>query len=161
MAEHAHLQTLFAYHWDATERLIAKAEALSAEEYMAHPGVGHGSLHALFFHVLRADSNWRQLLATGQPPVSPVATDFPTLAAIRAGFAEERQAWDLLLESLDEAQIDAAVQVVDRDGDVSDLPRWNALFHVLFHGMQHHAELAQLLTAKGQSPGDIDLIFYL
>jgi hypothetical protein len=26
--------------------------------------------------------------------------------------------------------------------------------------MQHQAELAQLLTNKGRSPGDIDLIFY-
>jgi hypothetical protein len=26
--------------------------------------------------------------------------------------------------------------------------------------MQHHAELALLLTQKGKSPGDIDFIFY-
>ena len=27
--------------------------------------------------------------------------------------------------------------------------------------MQHHTEIAQLLTSYGQSPGDIDLVFFL
>jgi len=34
------------------------------------------------------------------------------------------------------------------------------LQHLILHGMQHHTEIAQLLTLKGQSPGDIDFIFY-
>ncbi|MFN8458639.1 MAG: hypothetical protein U0401_28965 [Anaerolineae bacterium] len=32
--------------------------------------------------------------------------------------------------------------------------------HLILYGMQHQTELAQLLTAKGRSPGDIDFIFF-
>jgi uncharacterized damage-inducible protein DinB len=39
-------------------------------------------------------------------------------------------------------------------------PRWRVLQHLALHGMQHATEIAQLLTVKGQSPGDIDFIFY-
>ncbi len=31
---------------------------------------------------------------------------------------------------------------------------------LVLHGMQHHAELALMLTQKGKPPGDIDFIFY-
>ena len=40
------------------------------------------------------------------------------------------------------------------------MPLWRVLQHLILHGMQHHAELAQLLTAKGQSPGNLDFIFF-
>jgi uncharacterized damage-inducible protein DinB len=45
-------------------------------------------------------------------------------------------------------------------GESAILPRWRIFQHLVLHGMQHHTELAQLLTAKGQSPGDIDFVFY-
>ncbi|MCA9871854.1 MAG: hypothetical protein KC487_15925 [Anaerolineae bacterium] len=45
-------------------------------------------------------------------------------------------------------------------GDPWTMPLWRVLQHLILHGMQHHTELAQLLTAEGQSPGDIDLLFY-
>jgi hypothetical protein len=32
---------------------------------------------------------------------------------------------------------------------------------VLFHGMQHHAEIAHILSEKGQVVGDIDFFFYM
>ena len=50
--------------------------------------------------------------------------------------------------------------MVASNGQVGMIPRWRILSHVVLHGMQHSAEIAELLTLKGQSPGDIDFIFY-
>ncbi len=35
----------------------------------------------------------------------------------------------------------------------------NILFHLVLHCMQHHTELAELLTRRGKSPGEIDFIY--
>jgi hypothetical protein len=43
---------------------------------------------------------------------------------------------------------------------VGRIPRWLVLHHLLLHGMQHHAELAQLPTLQARSPGDMDFIFH-
>ncbi len=37
---------------------------------------------------------------------------------------------------------------------------WQMLVHVVNHGTQHRAEAAALLTAQGESPGELDLINY-
>jgi uncharacterized damage-inducible protein DinB len=57
-------------------------------------------------------------------------------------------------------EIEGNLNLTDRHGTVWAIPRWRIIQHVILHGMQHHTELAQLLTAKGQSPGDIDFIFF-
>lgn len=36
----------------------------------------------------------------------------------------------------------------------------HCLTHMVFHGMQHRSEAAVLLTNFGQSPGNIDLLYY-
>ena len=38
------------------------------------------------------------------------------------------------------------------------VPVWQMLVRVVNHGTQHRAEAAALLTAKGRSPGELDLI---
>ncbi|MGH7340680.1 MAG: DinB family protein, partial [Candidatus Rokuibacteriota bacterium] len=38
---------------------------------------------------------------------------------------------------------------------------WEAMAHMVNHGTQHRSEAAAMLTAMGQSSGDIDLIVYL
>jgi uncharacterized damage-inducible protein DinB len=153
-------ETLFAYHWHITGRLLAGAEQLTEAEYHDHPGYGHGSVHDLFVHVLRALQGWRVALETGQQTVTSTPEDFPTLAAVREAFVKEQAAWDELLASYDETTVAGNVTLTNLRGNTYAMPLWRVLQHLILHGMQHHTELAQLLTAKGQSPGDIDFIFF-
>jgi uncharacterized damage-inducible protein DinB len=153
-------QTLVSYHWHTQARLLDCAGRLSQADYFANPGYGHGSIHDLFYHLLRATRNWRIGLETGQRPQPLPKEDFPDLASIRAWADSERQAYAALLERLTPAEIEGELRLTDRHGNTSTIPRWRILEHVILHGMQHHSEIAQLLTLKGQSPGDIDFILY-
>ena len=64
------------------------------------------------------------------------------------------------LAGLNEEQIGQDVELRAGPSRVFSFGRWKVLYHVLFHGMQHHAEIAEQLTRGGESPGDIDFIFY-
>jgi uncharacterized damage-inducible protein DinB len=153
-------QTLFAYYWHTHTRLFELAAQLNEADYKQNPGYGQGSIHDLFFHTMRTLNSWRMGLETGKR-LSPLkAEDFPTFEALKTAFQQEQAAWQALLETLNEEEIEGNVRLTTRSGEIVDIPRWRILQHLVLHGMQHHAELAQLLTLKGRSPGDIDFIFY-
>ena len=153
--------TLFAYHAHVHARLLDCAARLSQENYTQNPGSDLRSIHELLFHLLRTDTLWRLGVEIGarQPPPRP--EDYPTLQSLQAGFDIEQREWQALLERLSPEQIEGEISLANRDGSSFVIPRWRILQHVVLHGMQHHAELAALLTVKGQSPGDIDFIFFL
>lgn len=153
-------QTLFAYHWHTTNRLLEFAEKLSDADYHANPGYGHGSLHDLFFHLLRTDSSWLAALVSGKQSAGIQPEEFPDPAALRAGFAETQTSWNAYLDALTAEQIQNDVELLNWRGDKFTTPLWRILQHLAFHGMQHHTEIAALLTANGQSPGDIDFLFF-
>jgi uncharacterized damage-inducible protein DinB len=156
----ARFQILFAYHWHTTHQLMECAARLNEAEYKQNPGYGHGSIHDLLFHLLRTDTSWRLGLETGRQ-LSPLkAEDFPTLQALQAGFAQEQQIWEAFLNGLSEGEIEEPMDLKNWRGETLYIPRWRILQHLILHGMQHHSELAQLLTAKDQSPGNIDFIFF-
>ena len=160
MFSQAQFQTLFAYHWHTNRRLMECAARLDEADYQDNPGYGHGSIHALLFHVLRTDQGWRLGLETGRQ-LSPLRPeDFPTLQSLQAGFEAEQSAWQALLERLGAEEIEGSINLTNWRGDSMTLPRWRVLQHLVLHGMQHHAELAQALTTKGQSPGNLDFIFF-
>jgi uncharacterized damage-inducible protein DinB len=160
MSSKTQFQILFAYHWHTTERLLARAAQLSETECRDQPGYGRGSIHDLFFHLLRADQSWRIALETGKQSSSAQPEGYPTLESLRKGFEQEQSAWQTLLEKLSPEEIEGDISLINRRGESFTTPLWRILQHLMLHGMQHHAELAQLLTARGQSPGDIDFIFF-
>jgi uncharacterized damage-inducible protein DinB len=152
--------TLFAYHWHLNERFLALAAQLNADDYNANPGYGHGSVHALLFHVMSTSCAWRNALETGQQRRPYQLSDFPDLPTLRAEFAHEQQAMQQYLDKLSDEVIGNPVTLRNWRGDPMQAPLWRILQHLILHGMQHHTELAQLLTAKGYSPGNIDFIFF-
>ena len=153
-------QTLFAYHWNTNSRILAGVAHLDEAAFRAGTVYGRGSIHGLLFHILNADRSWRLALETGQQAESLPAETYRELASLRAGFEAEQQAWEVLLGAFTPDEIEAVAELTNRRGRTFPIPRWRVLQHIILHGMQHHTELAQLLTEHGHSPGDIDFIFY-
>ena len=153
-------QMLFAYHFHTQARLVERAALLSEVDYHANPGYGHGSIHALLFHLMRAEKAWRIALETGIQGAPERIENYPDLPGLQAAFAVEQQALLAWLERLPEDAIGADLSLTTQRGATFNIPCWRVLQHLILHGMQHHTEIAQLLTLKGQSPGDIDFIFY-
>ena len=125
------VQTLFAYHWHTTLRLIDCAAKLDEAAYTEHPGYGHGSIHDLLFHVLRTDRGWRRALETGHQPAPLSPEDFPNLVALRAGFELEQTAWQALLSGLSAEDIAADAHLTTAGGESAILPRWRIFQHLV------------------------------
>lgn len=153
--------TLFNFSWYTTTKLIDCAERLTAEQYYAKPDFGRGSIHNLIFHVIQTHRSWRLGMEAGkQVPSQWVIKDFPSSNSLRSALEAERQEWTTLLENLTEEEIAGVLNLEDRRGNVHPTLRWRILQHLSLHSMQHFAEIAQMLTVYGVSPGDIDFIFY-
>lgn len=150
---------LFEYHWRTTDRLLNLADGVDHAALARPSAYGGRSIHDLFFHVLATDAGWRGALETGKRPAPLAAQDFPDLASLRSGLADEESAWNAFLVSLDETAIESEAVLQSRDRTMR-VTRWRVLQHLVLHGMQHHAELAQLLTTLDRSPGDLDFIFF-
>jgi uncharacterized damage-inducible protein DinB len=153
-------QTLFAYAWSTNRKLREKAALLEPGVFQASPGPGRRSLHDLFFHLLAAQIGWRIALETGTQPGRIDAVEYPDLPALEAGYLLEEAAMNKLLGSLYDARIASDISLTTRRGHTYTLPYWRVLQHLILHAMQHHTEIAQILTDQDQSPGDIDFIFY-
>ena len=153
-------QTIFAYQWHTYSHLLDLAAQLDEADYKEQTGYGKGSMHDIFFHLVRALNNWRQAMETGERLYSLNVEDYPTLEAVRAGFKKEQSAWQNFIDNLSAEEFEGDITFTRHSGEVENIARWRVMQHLALHGMQHFAELAHLLTLKGKSPGDIDFIFY-
>lgn len=154
------VKTMFAYHVWANSRILRAAAAVSPNDYTAPGEYSHGGLHGTLFHMLRTETMWRMGLETGGQVAPRRPEDFPNLAALREGFAQEAAAWEAYLDGLTPEQVEGAIPMVDPRGRSHSLNLAHILIHLVMHGMQHRTEVAQLLTRYGQSPGDLDFIFF-
>lgn len=156
------LLTLSAYSRWANARLFASAAAAGPAAWEAPAAAGQRSLRELLFHIVRTEWLWRSLIIhQARPAQPPRLEDFPALADLRAFAQAEADAWQTLVESLDEAGLAAAIPVTDASGTAAPLVRWHMLLQPLLHGVQHRGEAGLLLAELGHSPGDLDFIFFV
>ncbi len=149
----------FEYHWRTTDHLLNLAASVDRAGLERPSVYGGRSIRDLFFHILATDAGWRGALETGQRPAPLASQDYPDLTALRSGLADEEAEWHAFLVGLDDAALESEA-VLRSGGRTIRVAHWRVLQHLVLHGMQHHAELAQLLTAVDRSPGDLDFIFF-
>jgi uncharacterized damage-inducible protein DinB len=146
---------LFDYSYAATARVLDAASRLAPEAFVGPAPVrGCASLRDLLVHTLDAERAWREGLRTrgedDAPPLDPAA--FPDVPALVRAWHADEERMRVWLAALDDADLDAPA--------AGGRPLWQCLAHVVNHGTQHRSEAAMVLTHWGQSPGELDLIYY-
>src|SRR5215203_920923 len=122
-----HYQILFAYSGHTAQQLLAKAVLLDEAALNADPGFGHGSIHALFFHLLVTARGWRIAFETGQQPLRPKQADFEQLSTVQAALTEEFAGWQRLLAQATDEQIEGPIVLRTLRGDEAHLVYWRIL----------------------------------
>ena len=156
------LKTQFAYNAWANERIIDKVALVSLEQFNEPSVIGDRSLRQILFHMVQVERVWRLLAQDGQvePSQLPSSESLPSAETMLAIQKQEQQHMDAYLSDLEEADLAAQLTIKRWDGVEIDMIRWHMLSHLLMHSMQHRSEAAVLLTQYGQSPGDIDFLFF-
>jgi uncharacterized damage-inducible protein DinB len=156
------LAFLYAYNEWATRRILNAAAKLTEEQFLAPRSLVFGSVRGTLVHAYGAEWIWRRRCQEGTSPSGlPAETLFPTFADLRAAWEEEQAAMGTFVAGLTEEQIDGEMLYTTTEGKSMRAPLWQLLLHVVNHGTQHRAEVAQVLTELGHSPGDVDLIVYV
>lgn len=156
------ITTLFDYNYWATAKILQTAARLEPEQFVVAPHEHTGDLRSILLHMLNAERLWRTRLETGSSPEHLRPEDFPTIATLQRRWGEEQHAMRAYLATLDDSMVEASIQFQRFAGELSPpLIRWQLLLQCITHGVAHRGEAAALLTAYGQSPGDLDFFFYV
>ena len=156
------IATLFDYNYWANHRVLDAAARVTPAQFVAPAGLSHGSLRGALVHVLSAEVVWRLRCQEGiSPPAMLLETGFPTLASLREFWSEEEEAMRAYLGGLTADNITGNIRYQTTKRVPHENALWHLLAHVVNHGTQFRGEAAIALTAYGQSPGDLDFIFFL
>ena len=156
-----HVRTMFEYNYWTNRLILDKAEAVTKEEFLTSTRFPRGSMRDTLTHIYYAEWIWRKR-CQGQSPVAkvPTAQDFPDLTALRKAWKDEEKAMREFLGGLSDETLLDMIAYTATSGKTYGYKLVDILTHVVIHGMQHRAEVAQMLTELSQSPGDIDYILY-
>ena len=164
------IKLLYAYNDWADARTLAACARVSPAQYAAPTSYGHGGLRATMVHIL--DNIWQQRITLQGYYQEPLADEaaydatelhedaFPTLAVLRERWMIEQQEMRAYLDTLTEETLNGTIRYVI-PGVVRERVVWQFLMAALLHLMQHRSEAAVLLTAYGQSPGDLEFTLFL
>jgi uncharacterized damage-inducible protein DinB len=156
------VQTLYAYNEWANQRIYAAADKVVDADLGESALEGQRSLQELLFHIARTEWLWRNLIQHhSRPDKPPRPEDMPNLAALQSFSREEAGLMNMLLAQFEDEDLGSTVQVTDASGKASPLTLWHMFMQPIIHGVQHRSEAALILTRLGQSPGDIDFIFFV
>jgi uncharacterized damage-inducible protein DinB len=154
--------TLVDYNAWATTHILDAAARLEPGQFTATPDSNTATLQSILVHALSAERLWRVRLQSGISPSMPQADDIPDVDSLRQLWNDEAAAFRIYLTTLDDGAMEEAVQFRRFSGELSDpIARWVVVTQLVTHGTQHRSEAATLLTNYGQSPGDLDFLFFI
>lgn len=142
---------LFEYDRWATTKILDVARDLPDADWSDGNRIDRRGLGGILLHALGSHERWRAGWEGLDRPARRENGPMLSPTELASAWATEWLAMDRYLGSLTDAAL---------DGDFDEVTLWHTLLHLVNHGTQHRSEAAELLTAYGRSPGDLDLIYF-
>jgi len=155
-----YMKALYAYDAWASARVLDAAARLTPADLDATPLAGLGSLRQILVHTMSPFWIWRSRLDGRSPAAQLDPADFPTLGALRERWESEAAGLRAYIAGLDDDALAQPLVYTTTAGAPQATPRWQIFAQLANHSTQHRSEAAALLTALGQSPGDLDMILF-
>ena len=153
-----YLATLIGYNAWRNALVLNAAAGLGPDALYAPTRFPMGSLGGTLIHAMGAERIWTQRL-TGIPTTPfPRPAEFPDLESIVRAWGPVEESLRAYALGCSDADLARVFEFRRLNGEKYSAVIGDVLLHVVNHGTQHGAEIAQMLTELGRSPGDIDLI---
>jgi uncharacterized damage-inducible protein DinB len=153
--------TLYRYNAWSNGKILEMAGRVTPEQFVAAVPFPHGSLRGTLVHIVYGEWVWcNRWEGTPRNPVWK-AQDFPTFEALRTRWEAEDARLMKFAGQVTDEKLYSRFKYVATEGEPHERALWEAMMHVVDHGIQHKTEAAAILTGMGHSPGDLDLIVYL
>jgi uncharacterized damage-inducible protein DinB len=157
----AEIQLLFDYYYWATAHILNATEKVSEEQFTRVRAYCQRSLRATLVHALSSERIWRTRWQGEEPVTNLDEQAFPTLNSLRTYWGQQEQEMRTFLASIQQADLRRLIEGVTGGGAAYSDPIWHSMMQVLFHGVQHRSEAAEILTEYGFSPGELDFFVFL
>jgi uncharacterized damage-inducible protein DinB len=162
MSHKAQCRQQLEYTFATTRKLADLAAKLDAQVLRADSAYGKDTnILDTLQHLMIVSNAWHTALVTGRQAVTLNRDDLASLDGVRTRIETEVDAWLALVDELPEPQFGVVRSLVNYRGDTVKIQPWQAMQQVVLHAMQHHSEIARLLTEAGHSPGNIDFLYHV
>lgn len=152
---------LYKYNQWSTRKILECVARVSEEEFLAPADFPHGGLRSTLVHVLFAEWIWHNRWQGTSPTQRLKPEGFPTFDSLRTRWAQEENQLMNFVNDLTDDRLNSVIPYKTTKGISQERVLWQMMAHLVNHGTQHKAEAAAMLTWFGQSPGDIDMIYFL
>jgi uncharacterized damage-inducible protein DinB len=161
-----HILKLYDYNYWANGLILKNVEKLTGEQFIQGDAHSQGSVRDILVHIMFAEWIWRERMVGDSPDLSVVKLnlkpeDFSSTKELYDSWFDEELKMRDFLENITDEKFSGKFTYRSVRGEEFENGFLDVLTHVVLHGMQHRADVAEMLTELGHSPGNIDYIIYL
>jgi len=154
--------TLYEYNRWANGRALDVAEKLDPAALMKDLKSSFPSVRDTLAHILGAEWVWLRRWSGESPTKLRAASEFPTVASLRAAFLGLDKERGVFLVSLSEERLQHSFDYRDLAGNPMRLVLAQSLQHVVNHGTYHRGQVTTMLRQLGAPPVSTDMSrFYI
>jgi uncharacterized damage-inducible protein DinB len=162
----AYILQLMDFNYWANGLIMKYTEKCKTAEFTRDTPGSQNSLRDILCHIMFGEALWLDRMQ-GKPRTSREMrekyspTRYPDTKTLYGEWFDLELRMRAFISALSEEQLHQAVRYARADEAEFENTFIDVFTQLAFHGMQHRAEAAIILTDLGHSPGSIDFITYL